>query len=302
MRDIFRADYRAHEALVRGARRRFAVAGIIPVLSIMAVVFWYGYELFWLALYHAMPEQTYSNVYHDFDTLLLPESLLIVLYGFALIWAGLLVGTMLIHRRGFASLMGAPRTIAHQSIRSGRALIVLMLAVWLLPPYSFADPATPGLAPSIWLSLLLPALIGILIQTSAEEVLFRGYLQQHLATLSASPWVWMVLPSAVFGLAHYAPGTYGSNAWYVVIWATLFGLVTADLTARAGTLGPAITLHFLSNASAFLLIAPQGEMSGLALYQYGFATTDEAALRSFLPYDFAMMVLGWLAIRIALRR
>jgi DNA-directed RNA polymerase subunit RPC12/RpoP len=42
--------------------------------------------------------------------------------------------------------------------------------------------------------------VGVLIQTGAEEVLFRGYLQQQLAARFASPIAWMVLPSAIFAL------------------------------------------------------------------------------------------------------
>jgi hypothetical protein len=112
----------------------------------------------------------------------------------------------------------------------------------------------------------------------------------------------MVIPSVLFGLAHYSPGTYGGNAWLVVIWASIFGMIAADLTARSGTLGPTIAVHFVTNVSALLLIAPQGEMSGLALYQYPFTANDESAIRSFLPIDFAVMIVCWLAARLALRR
>jgi len=133
-------------------------------------------------------------------------------------------------------------------------------------------------------------------------VLFRGYLQQQLAARFSHPLIWMFLPSALFGLAHYGPDTYGANAWLVVIWAGIFGALAADLTARSGTLGPAIALHFATNVSALLLVAPQGEMSGLALFQYSFPAHDEAAIRALLPIDFAAMMVGWLAARLALRR
>jgi len=172
----------------------------------------------------------------------------------------------------------------------------------LLPPYGNFVSLEKGLPASRWIAFLLPALLAVFIQTSAEEVLFRGYLQQQLAAKFQSPLIWMLLPSVLFGIAHFAPDTYGSNTWIVVIWAGIFGIFAADLTARSGTLGPAIALHFATNISALLLIAPQGEMSGLALFQYEFSAADEEAIRAFLPIDFAVMLVSWLAARLALRR
>ncbi len=52
-----------------------------------------------------------------------------------------------------------------------------------------------------------------LIQTGAEELVFRGYLQQQLAARFASPLIWMVLPALIFGAVHYDPATAGPNVW-----------------------------------------------------------------------------------------
>jgi len=302
MKALFAANYRAHEALVRHARARPQLWRILPVFAIIMAVYWYGYDLIWNGLYAFMSYDGYRAIYDDFEAIVLPQSMLILLYGFGLIWAGLVIGVRLVHRRGFETLVGAPRALWHQSKQVGLALIALSIATLVLPPYGAHGALIAGQPFGTWLALLLPALVGVLIQTSAEEAVFRGYLQQQLAARFGAPWVWMVLPSLLFGLAHYAPQTYGANAWLVVIWAGVFGLIAADLTARSGTLGPAITFHFLSNVGVMLVVSPQGEMSGLALYQYPFDSRDEAALRSYLPFDFALMALGWLAARIALRR
>lgn len=299
---LLKPDYRAHEVLVRNARGKAELWRIPLVLAIMMSVYWYGYDLIWRGLFRVMSDDSYRAIHDDFADILLPDTMLVLLFGFGLFWLGLILGLRVVHNRGFESLVGAPAPFWRQSKKVGLGLIGLGLAVWILPPYGFDAPLQAGLRFPVWVSFLAPALIGVLLQTSAEEALFRGYLQQQLAARAASPWVWMVLPSLLFGLAHYAPATYGANAWLVVIWAMVFGLVTSDLTARSGTLGPAITLHFVSNVSAMLVIAPQGEMSGLALYHYGFSAADEAALRAFLPIDFAMIVLSWLVARLALRR
>jgi membrane protease YdiL (CAAX protease family) len=150
--------------------------------------------------------------------------------------------------------------------------------------------------------LLLPlSLTGLLIQVSAEELVFRGYLQQQLAARFATPLIWAGVPALLFGLAHHDTAM-GGNVWLVVIWAGLFGLLMADLTARAGTLGPAIAVHFVNNFLGLLVIAPAETLSGLALYTYTFSLADTAMVRQLLPVDFALMLVSWLAARLALRR
>src|SRR5690606_23395048 len=128
------------------------------------------------------------------------------------------------------------------------------------------DPLIPGVPPLLWLLLLPLSLTAVLVQTSAEEILFRGYIQQQLAARFASPLIWMVAPAVIFGLLHYRPDA-GANGGLIMLWAAGFALAAADLTARAGTLGPAIALHFMSNTSALLILSAEGTLSGLALFR-----------------------------------
>ncbi|WP_338153259.1 CPBP family intramembrane glutamic endopeptidase [Pseudophaeobacter leonis] len=78
--------------------------------------------------------------------------------------------------------------------------------ILVLPPYDFGAPLVSNLGFWPWLGLLPLSLLAVLVQVSAEEVVFRGYLQQALAARFKSPVIWLVAPSALFGLAHYMPG------------------------------------------------------------------------------------------------
>jgi membrane protease YdiL (CAAX protease family) len=150
---------------------------------------------------------------------------------------------------------------------------------------------------------MLPlSLFVVLIQVSAEEIVFRGYVQQQLAARFKSPLIWMVLPSVLFAFGHYLPDTAGENAVMIAVWAGVFGIMMADLTARSGTLGPAVAVHLWNNVSAILIISLPGDLSGLALYLAPFGMEDAAAMRAWLPVDFALMFVSWLAARLALRR
>ena len=151
--------------------------------------------------------------------------------------------------------------------------------------------------------MVLPiALLAVLVQSSAEEIIFRGYLQQQLGARFRSPWVWMVVPSVLFALAHYDPQAAGENVWLIVIWAGFFGAAMADLTARAGNLGPAIAVHFVNNALALLVVALPDQLGGAALYLLPFGLSDVEAMRAWMPVDFVTTFVMWLVARLAIRR
>ncbi|MCR9126163.1 MAG: CPBP family intramembrane metalloprotease [Rhodobacteraceae bacterium] len=231
-----------------------------------------------------------------------PGSLLVLLTTFACITLAVALTVRLLHRRGLASVIGpAPRAL-RDFLRVLGALALLGVVLWVLPPWGTGLTLTPNLAPGLWLMLLPLSLAAVLIQTSAEEILFRGYLQQQLAARFANPLIWMVLPSVLFALGHYLPAQAGPNAWMIAAWSGMFGLLMADLTARAGNLGPAVAVHFANNLSSLLIVSLPDAMNGLSLYTVGFRMDDPDAIGRWLPVEFATMIVGWLAARLAIRR
>jgi membrane protease YdiL (CAAX protease family) len=209
------------------------------------------------------------------------------------------VAVRLVHGRGWRSLFGHPPRVLADFGLGAAAMLGVGGGLGLL-----ALPFLPGLEPALpggqWLALLPLAVAALLIQTGAEELVFRGYLQQQLAARFARPLVWMLLPSALFGLAHYAPDQAGHSAWLVVAATGLFGLIAADLTARSGSLGLAWGLHFANNVLAILVISAMPGLDGLALFRLG---EDAGALMvPLLGFDMALMVAVWGACRLWLRR
>jgi len=110
------------------------------------------------------------------------------------------------------------------------------------------------------------------------------------------------LTSVLFAALHYSPATQQDNAWLIVLWAGAFGVVAADLTARSGTLGPAIALHLVNNTLAIALMAPKGNFDGLALYSYPFSLQDSTVLMQWMPVEMMVLFCTWLVARLALRR
>ena len=230
-----------------------------------------------------------------------PLAVVILLFEFTFLIVALGMVLRLLHRRGLASLIGPAGTAARQFLRCACYLLPLYLLLTVMPmPPEYQ--LSPNLSPGNWVLWLPLALACVLIQTGAEEMVFRGYLQSQLAARFRSPIVWIGLPSALFGMVHYDPLLAGSNAWALALWAGFFGITAADLTARSGTLGPALALHFTNNVFAILVTAPAGDLDGIALYTFPLALYDEGLAWYVLPIEILFTLCAWLTARIALRR
>ncbi len=294
-------SYPAHEAFYAPAKPSSALWRLV----LGVVLAFAGYIAFGRLFFELLWQWCQTSNPDFYDAVFVgrtPGALLVMLGTFAFITVATGISVRLVHRRSFRSLFGALPLAVRQFGGVFAASLVLGIVLFVLPPWSMGAPLTPNLALGVWVALLPASVLAILVQTSAEEIFFRGYLQQQLAARFRSPLIWMLLPSAFFAAGHYMPEEAGSNAIAVSVWAGVFGLLMADITARAGTLGPAIALHFYTNLSAFLVVSMQGDLSGLALYLAPFGLEDEAALRAWLPVDFAHMIVVWLVARLVIRR
>ena len=224
----------------------------------------------------------------------------------------LLLLVRILHRRGFWSMVGD----AARARADLKAVFPWVFAVLLLPQllWIWIDWDDFALIRPLdtWLFWLLPGVAVLLVQVATEELYFRGYLQQQLALRSTSRWVWMGVPSVLFGLAHLvnSPDLTEGTLW--AIWAGLLGLACADLTARTGSLGAAIGLHLGNNAIVLFVIGTEGwPGSGLAMFLYPHVPFGAGALAG--DGDPALMtgqIVGsafnvwimWMAARVAIRR
>jgi len=228
-----------------------------------------------------------------------PAAVIELLFSYLVLTAGILLATTLMLGRGLGSLIGPLRPAWRNFLRVTLPLMAMWLA--LLPLSAAAPDVRANLSPAELLPWLVPALVGLFIQTGTEELLFRGYLQQQLAARFRSPWVWMGAPSLAFGALHYAPMAYGASAVFVVAWAMAFGLAAADLTARTGNLGAAVGLHFANNAATLLLVGLYGHLDGLTLFSTVVPPGDAWAQLPYVAIDSLSLLVGWLGARLILR-
>jgi len=270
-------------------------------IAIILAVLWYGFLIIYLSAFNIWSQLPWvlddpalidRFVYGD-----TPAAVRWNLAAFALYSALLAVMLRALHKMRLTDLIGPFHLALAQFGRVSLYLIPLIL--FLTVPALFAPEALQQHEFARWLSLLPATLILLFVQVSAEELVFRGYLQGHLAALSKSPIIWIGLPSILFGLIHYDPSSPPYSAWAYVVWAACLGLVCSDLTARSGTLGPALAVHFVNNIGALLILAADDWLYGAALFVW---PTNGQPWEPWFPYEALMLFTVWLAARVALRR
>ncbi len=230
-----------------------------------------------------------------------PGETILMLLSFLGMTLGVVIAARLFHKRGPKSLIGPEFRVFLRHFMVTTA--VLSGIFGLLFALSFlASPPVPHLTVFVWLSWLPLSLLAVFAQISAEELVFRGYLQQQLAARFRSRWVWWVLPSLLFGLAHFDGARMGANTWLVVLDTFMVGLIAADLTARTGNLGAAMALHFTNNVLAILVLSTSGTITGLALFVTPFGLADSDSVRSMLITDFMTLALLYGGYLIIMRR
>ena len=135
-----------------------------------------------------------------------------------------------IHERRIFSVINPESKINYKKILFGAGLwfalqVIFEVIAYTLEPsnYEWTFDAMRFFPVLIVVLLLIP------LQTSFEEVLFRGYLMQGLGLAFRYPWIALVFTSAIFGAMHMANpeiGTYGT--W--LIWSYVqIGLVMGIL-------------------------------------------------------------------------
>ena len=299
---MFSPNYSAHQAFIAPARTHCELWRLVAGFICASFLYILLNQLFFQSIYRLIGD---NNTAGFLDMLLAgstPIAMYVLLSSFGLMIIGVALPVKLLHHRSLRTLIGPRATVIAQFKTVLIILVLLQVAIMVLPPWDFGGELAPNMAPGKWLILLPLSLLAVLIQVSAEEIVFRGYVQQQLAARFRSPLIWMVLPSVMFAAGHYDPASAGENAWFIAAWAGIFGMLMADLTARSGSLGPAIAVHFVNNVTAILIVSLPDQLSGLALYLTPCSLSDVEATRAWLPVDFALMFVMWLAARLALRR
>ncbi|MFK8185171.1 MAG: lysostaphin resistance A-like protein [Phormidesmis sp.] len=176
-----------------------------------------------------------------------------------------------LHERSWQSLINAESTINYRRVAQG-------FAVWGLQISIFAGLAIAD-NPSHysfnfdwqeWSLLLILSVCLVPIQTSAEELLFRGYLMQGLRLLTKHPLWLMSLTGLAFAIPHFGNPEMarGDFIWGALDYFT-WGVIFAMVTLKDNGLELALGMHAANNLFVYLFVTtPDSAVSSPALFVY----------------------------------
>lgn len=265
----------AFEAFVAPARLRPAFWRLLLGLILAAAIYMGGtFGLLALVWWLSAPQSDFLTWSEAISAPSTPYVTYLVLFvSFPMMAAGVFVAAKVLHKRGPGTLFGrAPVVLRHFCV--GAAVTAALSLIVIIPSFLFGFEGLPNVPLGLWLTLLPLTLLGVLVQTGAEELVFRGYLQQGLAARFCSPFVWLLIPAALFGLVHWNPAALGDNVWLPLAVAFMFGLAAADLTAKTGSIGAAWGIHFANNFNGIALISTDGTITGLSLFVTPYSASD----------------------------
>ena len=132
-------------------------------------------------------------------------TLFLLLLPFALAFGAILLITKLLHKLKLRELITSRSKVDWKRVRFGFGTVALSFIAMLVVGY-FIDPESVqwNFKPKSFALLVLISFIMVPLQTSAEELFFRGYLMQGLGRFFPMRLLPFVITSTLFGLLHFA--------------------------------------------------------------------------------------------------
>ncbi len=180
---------------------------------------------------------------------------LVLSSGFIVLIGGLWLTVVLIHRRPFISLVTWQSSLDWS--RAGQGFLAWFLLVGLVSLLEYAlwpETFAWNFEPRAFIPFAVVALVLTPIQSSTEELLFRGYLVQFLSLISRNRIFLSLCSGALFALPHMLNPELAANFWLVLASYFVLGVFLAWISLRDGRLELALGVHAANNLFAGLVV------------------------------------------------
>ena len=168
---------------------------------------------------------------------------------------GLFVGVKYIHKRNFISVVTSRIKIDWSrfffAFLLWGAIGVMMIGVtYFLSPEDYVW----NFKPVSFLMLVIVSFLFLPIQTSMEELMFRGYLMQGFGTWFKKSFVALILTSVIFGLLHGMNPEVEKLGWISMVYYIGTGLVLGIFTLMDEGTELSMGFHAANNIIAAVLV------------------------------------------------
>jgi uncharacterized protein len=264
------------------------VAGSLVVLLIWVLVTVLSMTVLgvWKVLVEGLSaDQAMGALLSDMSGFTIPGAIftLLSIGGF---WVGVWAALAWFHKLPLAALFSPERRFRWGEFGAGVLVGGGYLAIGLALSLGLGDPPyRSDLSVGTFLVALLPVMLAILIQTSGEEIFFRGYLLQQLAARFRNPLIWGGVPAILFGALHFPNGSDLSLSYGLYYAAATFIIaITATVMVwRTGSVAAAMGLHFVNNAVVMLGVGSDDFLNSTQLFLWPASQMTEMAVWDLIP-------------------
>jgi len=204
----------------------------------------------------------YANETKEKIKHLLPHSLqnsyLSTHVAYAFLSMGIFVAVKLLHQRKMLTLISPDATFKLKRFSLGFGVWFAIASVQTLIEFLYNQATFSwNFQPIVWLTFLPWALVCTPIQTTAEELLFRGYFLQGLGCLTRQPIMLAIASSLPFAIAHFGNPEMSRGAAWIALSYLLMGIFLVLITLKDERLELALGVHAANNLFVVLVVNTQ---------------------------------------------
>lgn len=182
--------------------------------------------------------------------------LALMLLAFAFGLVALLLCVKYIQKKKYTDIITGRRQIDWERILFGAGIWALLAFLSFGIQAAYADPSELVFQFELlpFLKLVIISFTLLPLQTSFEELLFRGYLMQWSAYLFRYRWISILLTGILFGAMHAANPETNMGFWIVMPQYILMGILLSYVTVKDDGMELALGLHMANNITAALTV------------------------------------------------
>ncbi len=195
---------------------------------------------------------TDTELLHFFEPNL---SLFLLLISYVVALGGVYLTVRFLHHQTFKSIITGRKNIDWKRVLFSFLLWSVFTVISTLVTYYF-NPSDfeINFQPVPFLILFLIATLLVPIQTTVEELVFRGYLMQGFANLSRNKWLPLLAASVIFGLLHLSNPEVTKLGNIIMVYYIGTGLLLGIMTLMDDGMELALGFHAANNLVGALLI------------------------------------------------
>ena len=182
-------------------------------------------------------------------------NLFLLLFSFVFALLGIYFVVRILHHQTLLSVVTARKKIDWKRVLFSFGVWSVFTVVSIIVMY-YCNPADFKINFQL-IPFLILVVIGTLlipIQTSVEELVFRGYLMQGFANLSRNKWFPLLMTSTIFGLMHLSNPEVSKLGYVIMVYYIGTGLLLGIMTLMDEGMELALGFHAANNLIGALLV------------------------------------------------